>query len=188
MAKKTPMSHTLEPATKSAAKLTSGSKSPAAAKKKATMTTKTQPKAEKRAPATEPGKPSERRLLLEAERERLRLEFERAMARVRASIEDSDLESSDEDDLTDAADAIYDRELGVAIAEDLRGRLRDVEETLKRLVDSEVATCEVCGREISNERLRWVPSATRCAQCQDLIEGMRRPPKDRNLLAEAEPE
>ncbi|NCO38395.1 MAG: TraR/DksA family transcriptional regulator [Armatimonadetes bacterium] len=188
MVKKTPMSRTQEPADKPVAKLASRGKSPTAAKKKATMTTKIQPKAEKRAPETEPGKPSERRFLLQAERERLRREFERAMARVRASIEDSDLESSDEDDLTDAADAIYDRELGVAIAADLRERLRDVEETLKRLVDSDEATCEVCGNEISTERLRWVPSATRCAQCQDLIEGMRRPSKDRNLLGEAESE
>lgn len=157
--------------------------SPAKAGKKASSSSRRAAKSTSRRKA--PG--TDRRTLLEQERERLQRELDRAMARVRASLEESDLESGDENDLADAADAIYDRELGVAIAEDLRERLREVEETLKRLDESDVPRCEVCGRRISKERLRWVPSATRCAKCQGIVEGLRRPARTRELLGEEGP-
>jgi len=179
MAKKAAKTSTKKSASKSAKKAPSAKTAKSA-----------KPTAAKAAGAKAPGakapkkKTSDRRELLEAERERLQAELDRVMARVRARLEESDLEAGDDEDLADAADAIYDRELGIAVADDLRERLRDVDETLRRLDDSEVAKCEVCSKRISKERLKWVPSATRCATCQGMVEGMRRPPKTKELLGE----
>jgi len=52
--------------------------------------------------------------------------------------------------------------------------LARIKAALARLEAGEYGVCEECGREIADNRLRAVPFATRCRDCQETIERARR--------------
>jgi DnaK suppressor protein len=58
------------------------------------------------------------------------------------------------------------REQQISILE-VRNRMRNqIDEALHRLQDGTYGTCEDCAREISPERLKAMPFARRCVECQ----------------------
>lgn len=52
----------------------------------------------------------------------------------------------------------------------LREELRAVDLSLQHMRDGSYGACERCGREISAERLKALPYAQRCIQCEQELE------------------
>jgi len=57
-------------------------------------------------------------------------------------------------------------EADVSLATSESQRLRDIEAALERIKARTFGKCANCGREISEARLRAVPSALHCATCE----------------------
>jgi DnaK suppressor protein len=54
---------------------------------------------------------------------------------------------------------------------EVRNRMRNqIDEALRRLEDGTYGTCEDCSREINPERLKAMPFARRCVECQQKAE------------------
>jgi DnaK suppressor protein len=54
---------------------------------------------------------------------------------------------------------------------EVRNRMRNqIDEALRRLEDGTYGTCEDCTREINPERLKAMPFARRCVECQQKAE------------------
>lgn len=56
---------------------------------------------------------------------------------------------------------------------EVRNRMRNqIDEALRRLEDGTYGTCEDCTREINPERLKAMPFARRCVECQQKAEAI----------------
>jgi len=60
---------------------------------------------------------------------------------------------------------------GLAVADIYRERLTQMEDVEHRLEEGTYGICEVCGKEIPEDRLRVMPYSTCCITCQELREG-----------------
>jgi DnaK suppressor protein len=60
---------------------------------------------------------------------------------------------------------------GLAVADIRRQELTRMDEALQRLAAGRYGTCEECGEEIAEERLRVAPYAPCCIDCQKRREG-----------------
>ena len=81
-------------------------------------------------------------------------------------------EASDEgsDDVVDRANNAYSRELLFSLSDGERHTMLRVEEALQRLESGTYGVCINCGNEIRPGRLRAVPWARYCIDCQELAE------------------
>lgn len=81
-------------------------------------------------------------------------------------------EASDEgsDDIVDRANNAYSRELLFSISDGERHTLLRIEESLGRLDAGNYGICTNCGNEIRAGRLRAMPWARYCIDCQELAE------------------
>jgi RNA polymerase-binding transcription factor DksA len=70
----------------------------------------------------------------------------------------------------DVASETFEREKDVSILENVDEQLRDVEGALKRLDDGTYGRCEICGKDIGDERLRARPEARYCVDDQACVE------------------
>ena len=108
-----------------------------------------------------------RKLLLD---ERERLERER---RAKAA-EDAELieELADYDDHhpADTASETYERTKDYAIDENFREMVEKIDEALRKIDDETYGLCDRCGEPINRERLKAIPYATLCIDCQETIE------------------
>ena len=87
-------------------------------------------------------------------------------------------ESTDGDvlDLADLASDSYDKDLANSLSETERSRLAAVEQALVRVDDGTYGLCDACGRPIPLPRLKVLPFAKLCVQCQQEEERTGRPP------------
>lgn len=78
-------------------------------------------------------------------------------------------ESSDEasEDLVDRANNSYQREFMFNLSGAERIKLRQVEGALERLDQGEYGTCEHCREPIGAQRLKAIPWARYCVDCQE---------------------
>ena len=81
-------------------------------------------------------------------------------------------EASDEgsDDIVDRANNAYSRELLFSLSDGERHTLLRIEEALGRIESGTYGTCTNCGNEIRPGRLRAMPWARYCIDCQELAE------------------
>jgi DnaK suppressor protein len=105
---------------------------------------------------------------------RFRSELEQRRSRVLAVIEHRDRVDSLEDEtgelvnssadnhLADTATDTYDRELDEGMEEDAGRLLGRIDAALGRIEDGTYGTCEICGRQIDEERLEAIPHTTLC--------------------------
>lgn len=70
----------------------------------------------------------------------------------------------------DAATETFEREKDRSILDNIEAQLRDVEDALRRIDDGTYGTCERCGRDIGEERLRARPEARFCVEDQAAVE------------------
>jgi DnaK suppressor protein len=97
---------------------------------------------------------------LEEERRAIRAEYEHDVDSERA------IPTDEVGDLADLAEAEVDREALLAAAEDELGRMRLIDEALRRMSDGSYGICLVDGAPIPLARLRAVPWARYCAAHQ----------------------
>lgn len=113
-------------------------------------------------------------------RERLERERERLLAMraglageaeqgVAGGADAGELSSLDQHD-ADVASDVFEREKDVSIIEHIDSDLGAVDRALERLADGTYGTCEVCGRDIGDERLDAMPTATLCLEHQQQAE------------------
>ncbi len=109
-------------------------------------------------------------------RQRLADERERLNG-VRATFDDEGLTEQSESDSVgelssydqhqaDLGTETFEREKDLSILEQVEAELADVEHALRRLDDGTYGTCEVCGREIPEERLEALPATRLCLEHQ----------------------
>ncbi|TAK31730.1 MAG: hypothetical protein EPO21_16775 [Chloroflexota bacterium] len=103
---------------------------------------------------------------LSAERERLQRELERLestrLAGASAYTEDRGYGTH----LADDASGTEQEEVDLALEHSVRERLAAVDEALHRFERGHYGVCERCGKEIAAERLRVMPWASLCIECQ----------------------
>ncbi len=102
---------------------------------------------------------------------RERLDEERNSLRDQIAALTSDNQGQQDDDgvgnhLADDATEVFTRERNLALRDNARELLAQVDAALQRLDDGTYGVCARCGREISTERLEALPSATLCITCQ----------------------
>ncbi len=66
----------------------------------------------------------------------------------------------------DIATATFDRELDEGLEEGAERRLQQIDAALQRIDDGSYGICAVCGKPITEQRLRAVPWATLCIDDQ----------------------
>jgi len=103
---------------------------------------------------------------LSAERERLRQELERLkrtrLAGASAYTEDRGYGTH----LADDASGTEQEEVDLALEHSVGERLTAVDEALRRFEHGKYGACERCGTDIAPDRLRAVPWASLCIECQ----------------------
>jgi RNA polymerase-binding transcription factor DksA len=107
--------------------------------------------------------------LLEAERERLAHSLAFLERENPGALEDElgELGGKGADNhLGDMATATFDRELDDGLGEGARQTLGQVEAALGRIADGTYGTCQICGGEVGEERLRALPWAALCIDDQ----------------------
>jgi YteA family regulatory protein len=113
-----------------------------------------------------------REVLLE---ERNRLVAKARRIRGRTSVADQTDEVGDLADYdnhpADAASETFEREKDLAIDENMDNLLYRIDRAIEKIDNGTYGVCDRCGREISRERLKVLPFASFCIECQDIVEG-----------------
>jgi DnaK suppressor protein len=81
-------------------------------------------------------------------------------------------EASDEgtEDIVDRANNSYNREFMFALSDSERGILLEIDDALQRLDNDKFGTCLNCSQSIPKARLRALPWARYCIDCQEQVE------------------
>ena len=108
------------------------------------------------------------RKLLLAERERLERE-RRAKAAEDANVAE-ELADYDDHHPADAASETYERTMDHAIDENYKEMIEQIDDALRKIDDETYGLCDRCGEPINRERLKAIPYATLCIECQQTIE------------------
>src|SRR5437588_2902467 len=66
----------------------------------------------------------------------------------------------------DDASELFEREKNMAVQRTLEQSLNAVNSALTKMDDGTYGRCENCGRQIPEKRLRALPEATHCVECQ----------------------
>jgi DnaK suppressor protein len=74
----------------------------------------------------------------------------------------------------DAASEIFEREKNMTLVQTLQESLQTVNEALHKFDNGTYGLCEECGQPIPEKRLRALPSATHCVECQAKMEQQQR--------------
>ena len=75
--------------------------------------------------------------------------------------------------MADMASDSYDRELSLNIASGEQEIIYEIDEALKRIDESEYGKCVLCSKKIPVRRLKAVPYAKHCIQCQSKEENLK---------------
>jgi RNA polymerase-binding transcription factor DksA len=95
------------------------------------------------------------------------------MTDVRTKIRDAMIDGSNEcvvRDEAETSDASIQEEIGFALIGMKSETLRLIEIAIRRMEDGSYGQCLECGSEISEQRLRALPFAARCRDCEDTRE------------------
>jgi len=75
--------------------------------------------------------------------------------------------------MADMASDVYDRDLLLKLASGERELLLSIDEALRRIEEGEYGFCQNCSKKISNTRLKAIPHAPNCRDCQEKEEKKR---------------
>lgn len=101
--------------------------------------------------------------------ERERLELEKRVQQ--GDIADNNPELSDYDNHpAEQATETYHRTLDYAISENIDEMIDQIDEALRKIEHGTYGKCDRCERMINPDRLRAIPYATLCIDCQDTLE------------------
>ena len=106
----------------------------------------------------------------EAVRERLETERDRLVSELK-QIDVSGRESLGySTHMADDASAAFDQARDLALRSNLEETLKQVQEALERVSEGTYGLCEVCGKRIDPARLKALPYAPHCFDCQRKLE------------------
>ncbi len=109
------------------------------------------------------------RALLDERRRELATAFKRSTeTQRRNSSEDGPL------DLADTATELYAQEFNYSLSENDRARLLLIDAALERIDNGDYGDCEECGEKITETRLKAIPWAALCIECQERKEAATR--------------
>jgi len=113
-----------------------------------------------------------KKLLLE-EQARLRAEIARINRRAAISDESGELgDLADYDNHpADQGTETFERTKDLALDENLDDLLGQIDNALHKIDAGTYGICDRCGRDINPERLKVLPYAIFCVDCQDIVEG-----------------
>ncbi|HJO04767.1 MAG TPA: TraR/DksA family transcriptional regulator [Acidobacteriota bacterium] len=77
-------------------------------------------------------------------------------------------------DLADTATELYTQEFNYSLSENDRAQLQLIDAALERMDDGDYGDCEECGEKITETRLKAIPWAALCIECQELKEAVSR--------------
>ena len=100
---------------------------------------------------------------LETERDRLIIQLQQLSVDGRESLGYST-------HMADDASAAFDQARDMALRNNLEQMLKQVREALDRFSDDAYGICEVCGQPIDPARLKALPHAPNCLDCQRRLE------------------
>jgi RNA polymerase-binding protein DksA len=100
---------------------------------------------------------------LESERDRLQRELEQINVAGRESLGYST-------HMADDASAAFDQARDLALHSNLKRMLQQVQEALERFTNDTYGFCETCGKAIDPARLKALPHAPLCLDCQRRVE------------------
>lgn len=69
--------------------------------------------------------------------------------------------------MADMATDLYNREFSLELAEGERERLFALDEAIKRIDEGIYGMCDMCGGQITKQRLKVMPQAKYCIKCQE---------------------
>jgi RNA polymerase-binding protein DksA len=103
--------------------------------------------------------------------EKKRLEHEIAnISGVRSDVFLEDETDSVDQHPADDATELFEREKNLTVRRTLEISLEEINQALHRFEEGTYGTCEHCGKPISEKRLRAMPGATHCIDCQAKLE------------------
>jgi RNA polymerase-binding protein DksA len=70
----------------------------------------------------------------------------------------------------DEASELFEREKNITLRQTLEESLLSVNEALQKFEEGTYGVCARCGKAIPEKRLRALPEATHCIECQALLE------------------
>lgn len=70
----------------------------------------------------------------------------------------------------DEGSELFEREKNLTVQRTLEETLQNVNEALRKFDEGTYGLCETCGQPISEKRLRALPAATHCIECQSKLE------------------
>lgn len=107
--------------------------------------------------------------------------YEKALIKMRADIlrlvegnKSADLASSDVGDEADQATQSSERELQFELSDNERNTLDAVEASLRKIDTGVYGLCEACRKKIAAPRLKAIPQARYCIECQGKLDSPRR--------------
>lgn len=74
----------------------------------------------------------------------------------------------------DEGSELFEREKNLGIQRSLRVSLQEIDDSLHRFQVGKYGLCEECGRPIPENRLKALPQATHCIECQTKLERQQR--------------
>jgi DnaK suppressor protein len=107
---------------------------------------------------------TEHRVELEKEAAALRAELGDAEAKIAARLGDMAAEAGDDE--ADASSKLFEREHQLALSNNSRELLEQIEHALARIEAGTYGVCESCGKPIGKARLQAFPQATLCVACK----------------------
>jgi len=120
--------------------------------------------------ALAPKRISEFKKRLLEERARLKASLERMDTRGDELVDAGAEESDFDDAASDAAIETLDRGTDMALEENLRSLLEEIEAALEKIAKGSYGICDNCGANIKLIRLDRIPYATMCVECQQRME------------------
>lgn len=113
-----------------------------------------------------------KKLLLE-ERDRIKAEIARITRRLNSSDASGELgDLADYDNHpADQGTETFERTKDLALDENLDRLLESIDNALRKIEAGTYGICDRCGSDIKPERLKALPYATFCVDCQDIVEG-----------------
>jgi YteA family regulatory protein len=70
---------------------------------------------------------------------------------------------------SDTATELYDKERGLALKGNEISIIKKIDDALKNIETNNYGFCKICGKEIVEERLQFIPYTEYCVQCQTAI-------------------
>lgn len=86
---------------------------------------------------------------------------------------------------SDSATEIFDKERGMAFKENEVSIIKSIDNSLKNIDKGTYGKCSICGKEINEERLEFIPYTEHCVECQKKVNDLK-PQDNKNRPVEEE--